>query len=156
MKILNSVNKIGNAKDTFEIANRAKILKQTKMMNREKKKKAALIIHAASLGAGSVGAGLAQLPGSDAAIIVPIQVAMVVSLSKLFDRPLKEGVAKSLVMQTTATMVGRGVSEFLVGWIPIAGNVINAGTASIITETLGWIIANEFSEDALSHANQEL
>jgi uncharacterized protein (DUF697 family) len=42
-------------------------------------------------------------------------------------------------------MVGRAASEFLVGWIPVAGNAINATTAAAITEFLGWVIANEFS-----------
>jgi len=146
MKKLAKVGKVFTAVEAVELANRARILKETKSINEKERKNAHKIIHAASLATAGVGAGLAQLPGSDASVIVPIQVTMVVSLSKVFGRPMKEGMAKSLIMQTTATMLGRGVSQFLVGWIPVAGNVINASTAFAITEALGWIIANEFSQ----------
>ena len=43
-----------------------------------------------------------------------------------------------------ATLVGRGVSQALVGWIPGVGNIINASTAASITEGLGWIVAKNF------------
>jgi uncharacterized protein (DUF697 family) len=141
----NPISVVGNVNEVANMAKRAQILKQTKDMDKEKRKKAAAIIHGASAATAAVGGGLAQLPGSDAAVIVPIQIAMVISLGKVFDRPLKEGAAKGIVAETTATMVGRAASGFLVGWIPVAGNAINATTAAAITEFLGWIIANEFS-----------
>ena len=144
---MKKVGKVFNAVEAVELAGRAKVLKETKNINEKERKQAMKIIHAASLATAGVGAGLAQLPGSDASVIVPIQVTMVLSLGKVFNRPIKEGMAKSLIMQTTATMLGRGVSQFLVGWIPVAGNAINATTAFSITEALGWIIANEFAQD---------
>jgi uncharacterized protein (DUF697 family) len=146
---MKKIGKAFNTIEALELANRAKILKETKTMNEIQRKKAMKIIHAASLATAGIGAGLAQLPTSDAALIVPIQVTMVVSLAKVFNRPLKEGAAKSLIMQTTATMIGRGVSQWFVGWIPVAGNAINATTAFAITEILGWIIANEFSQEKI-------
>ncbi len=42
------------------------------------------IIHAAAAAAGAVGAGLAQAPCSDAAVIVPIQVTMIVFLENKY------------------------------------------------------------------------
>jgi uncharacterized protein (DUF697 family) len=146
---MKKIGKAFSAIEAVELASRARILKETKSINEKERKNAMKIIHAAALATAGVGAGLAQLPGSDASVIVPIQVTMVISLSKVFNRPIKEGVAKSLIMQTTATMVGRGVSQFLVGWIPVAGNAINATTAFAITEALGWIIANEFAQGTI-------
>lgn len=107
------------------------------------------IIHAASTAAASVGAGLAQVPCSDSAIITPIQLAMTVSLGKVFGVKLSKSSAKSAMGTTMTSIVGRAASQVLVGWIPVAGNIINASTAATITEALGWILAKEFEEDYL-------
>jgi len=37
-----------------------------------------------------------------------------------------------------------GVSEFLVGWIPIFGNLFDALTAIGVIEVLGWVVVREF------------
>lgn len=108
------------------------------------------IIHTASAAAASVGAGLAQVPCSDSAIITPIQLAMTVSLGKVFGIRLSKASAKSAMATGMTTLIGRAASQVLVGWIPVAGNIINASTAASITEALGWILAKEFEEDSLN------
>ncbi|MDE6593369.1 MAG: hypothetical protein K2K57_09965 [Oscillospiraceae bacterium] len=113
-------------------------------MTNEQKKKCHAIIHAASVSAAGVGAGLAQIPFSDNAVIVPIQVAMIISLGKVFDLSISESAAMSALTTAAASTVGRGMSQILIGWIPGVGNVINASTAAGVTEAAGWIIANEF------------
>ena len=105
------------------------------------------IIHAASLSAAGIGAGLAQVPGSDSKLIIPIQSLMTISLGKVFGKNLDSSAAKSLMATGTTTMIGRAASQFAVGWIPRAGNIINAATAGVITESLGWILAKEFEKD---------
>lgn len=102
------------------------------------------IIHSASVAAGGVGAGLAQIPGSDNVIIIPIQTGMIISLGAVFGIKLSESTAESTLATVTATLVGRGISQLLVGWVPGIGNIINATTAAGITETIGWTVANEF------------
>ncbi|MCH4168819.1 MAG: hypothetical protein LKF42_06180 [Streptococcaceae bacterium] len=145
MKLFNQLNLTG---EVLGFAKRSLVLKQTKNIPESLRKQSAKVIHTASVATGSVGAGLAQLPGTDAAVIVPIQVTMVLSLAKIYQIPLKESVAKIIVTETTATLLGRTASQFLVGWIPGVGNVINAGTAVALTETLGWIVATEFAKKA--------
>jgi uncharacterized protein (DUF697 family) len=114
-------------------------------MTNEQRSKCHAIIHAASTAAAAVGAGLAQLPCSDNAAIVPIQVAMVISLGKVFGITLSESAAiSSLTVVATAT-TGRAVSQTLIGWLPFIGNAINAVTAASITEAAGWIVADDFS-----------
>lgn len=108
------------------------------------------IIHSTSALAGGVGAGLAQIPTSDNAILIPLQVGMIISLGAVFSMELTESAARATLATTTATLVGRGLSQVLCGWIPIVGNVINACTATGITETIGWAIANSFSKKAQS------
>ena len=102
------------------------------------------IIHTASASAAAAAAGLAQIPLSDTAVITPIQIAMVVSLSQVFGLRIGEGAAKSLVAGFTASFVGRAISQILVGWYPGIGNTINSATAAALTESIGWAAADHF------------
>ena len=116
-------------------------------MKNEMKKKCHAIIHAASASAAAIGAGLAQLPGSDNAVITPIQLTMAISLGKVFGLSLSEGAAKAAIASAAAATIGRTTSQVLVGWIPGVGNAINACTAATITEAIGWIMAGEFARE---------
>ena|ERR1035437_4176114 len=97
-----------------------------------------VIIHSAASAAAGVGAGLAQLPGSDAPVLVTIQSAMVAGIAQHYGVTLTKTAAADLVLTFAASMVGRGISQLLVGWIPGIGNAINASTAAGITEAIGW------------------
>ena len=106
------------------------------------------IIHSASAAAAGVGAGLAQIPLSDNALITPIQIGMTISLGKVFDRRLSESAAASLTATAITGMTGRAIAQVLCGWIPGVGNAVNAGTAATVTETLGWTLARKFDREA--------
>lgn len=106
------------------------------------------IIHSASAAAAAVGGGLAQAPGSDNLIIAPIQLTMAISLGKVFGINLDQSAGKAAVASAAAATVGRAASQVLIGWIPGIGNIINAATAATITESIGWILANEFERQA--------
>ena len=118
-------------------------------MTDDQNKKCHAIIHAASAAAAGVGASLAQIPGSDNAIITPIQLTMTISLGKVFGITLSESAAKAAIGSVAAYTVGRTISQFLIGWIPGWGNAINASTAASVTEALGWALANEFDNESL-------
>ena len=96
------------------------------------------IIHGAATAAASVGAGLAQLPGADNLVITPIQIAMIIAIGEVHGQSLSKAAAISALSAASAGIVGRTVSQLLVGWIPIIGNGINASTAFGITEAIGW------------------
>lgn len=106
------------------------------------------IIHSDSAAAAAIGAGLAQFAGSDSVLITPVQITMAISLGKVFGITLDQSAAKAAVANTTAAMVGRTISQVLIGWIPGVGNIINAATAATITETIGWIMAKEFESQS--------
>lgn len=108
------------------------------------------IIHTAATSAGAIGAGLAQLPMSDNLAIMPIQIAMVASLGKVFGRDLSETTIKALLGAAAGTIAGRTASQVLLGWIPFLGNAINASSAFGVTEAIGWKIANDFDKDSSS------
>ena len=113
-------------------------------MTDEQKEKCHVIIHGASTGAGAVGAGMAQLPMADNAVIVPIQVGMVLALGKVFNVELTEAAGKGVVLGMAATFVGRAASQVLLGWVPFLGNAVNAATAAGLTEAMGWGVAKKF------------
>lgn len=106
------------------------------------------IIHGTALAGGFVASGLAQIPGSDNAILVPLEILMVIGLGSVFAIRIRQSYRISIILGTAATMIGRAVSEFLVGWIPLFGNILDAATAIGVIEALGWIIAREFNSQS--------
>ncbi|MDN2639377.1 hypothetical protein OEZ17_17890 [Enterococcus avium] len=116
-------------------------------MNKTLRRKAHFIIHSASTAAAGVGAGMAQLPFPDATVLLPIQTAMVIALGKIFHIKLEQGAAKALATQFLAQKAGQMTARFLAGKLPVAGNIVNGSTAAAITESYGWLIAKEFSEE---------
>jgi uncharacterized protein (DUF697 family) len=114
-------------------------------MNDSQRAKCHTIIHSAATIAAGIGGGMAQIPGSDSVFIVPVQVGMIISLGAVFGIKLDESTAKATLASATATMVGRGISQVLIGWIPGWGNALNASTAFAVTESVGWAVANDFA-----------
>ena len=114
-------------------------------MNSDQLARCHAIIHSASASAGAVGAGLAQIPCSDNAVITPIQLAMAIGLGQVFGTELTESSAQAAVASVAGSTIGRTLSQVLVGWIPVAGNIVNACTAASLTEAMGWILAENFA-----------
>lgn len=114
----------------------------------EQRRKCNRIIHTASASAAGVGAGFAQFPGSDNAVITPIQLTMTLALGRVFGIELTESSAKATLASMAGATIGRTISQVLVGWIPGLGNAINACTAASVTEGIGWLLAEEFAERA--------
>lgn len=117
-------------------------------------KKCKAIIHTASVACGGVGTGLAQIPASDNAVIVPIQVTMIVSLGTVFELNITESVAKSVIASAGASIAGRTATQILWGWIPVIGNAINTATAAGLTEAIGWIAVKNFYERWIEDKNK--
>lgn len=114
-------------------------------LTREEKSRCHKIIHFTAVAASGVGGGLAQLPGTDNSIIVPLQIGMIIKLGSVFGMTISKSSAEATLATLIATIAGRGISQTLVGWIPGFGNVINASTAAGVTEMIGWAVANEFA-----------
>lgn len=104
------------------------------------------IIHTASAAAGAVGFGLAQIPLTDNAVIVPIQASMTIALGQVFGLEFTKRAAAATAASAAGTLLGRATSQIGAGWIPVAGNIINATTAASLTEALGWMLAEDFSK----------
>jgi uncharacterized protein (DUF697 family) len=96
------------------------------------------IIHGASAACAAIGGGLAQLPGSDNAVITPIQLAMITAIAAAHGTTIDKAAAAGVLASATAGLIGRTISQVLIGWIPLVGNAINAATAAAVTEAVGW------------------
>lgn len=112
-----------------------------------KKKKIHAIIHTATISAGVVGAGLANLPGSDTPVLTALQAAMIIAIGHEHDCELTKASAKSLLLTFPGSYGGRAISQCLIGWIPCYGNAINASTAMVMTQAIGWIANAYFATD---------
>ncbi len=105
------------------------------------RKRCSAIIHAASLAAGAA-AGVAVIPGSDAVIIMPIQVAMVAALAKEFGIRPSESLIRAAVYTTLGQILGKSGASLAMRWIPLGGNLIRASVAASVTEGLGWMLVD--------------
>lgn len=115
-------------------------------MPKELEKKCHIAIHSAT--AAAAAAGAIPIPMSDAIPITAVQIGMIIALGKAFGITLSESAAKSIVSVTLTQQAGRAIASNIIKAIPgagtILGGVIGASTAAAITETLGWIVADDF------------
>ena len=110
----------------------------------EAKKKHAHAAVAAAVTA-AFGEGFIPIPFSDAALLVPTQVAMIASITTIFGIEVSKGLLTSFVSSTTgsagATILGKTIVANLLKLIPVAGTVaggaISGSTAGLLTAALG-------------------
>ena len=114
----------------------------------ERRAQAHWVIHSASAASAAAASGLAQIPMSDNAVLVPIQVAMLLKLGNIYGVSMLEAGARSFLSELIASNLGKFVArtavQWLGGWIPFAGNAINASTAAAFTEAIGWAAVDDF------------
>lgn len=95
--------------------------------------------------AAATTAGASPIPFSDAAILVPIQLAMMASIAVTYGLPIERSTAASIAATAAATTAGRSVVGNLIKFIPGAGTAvagtINATVAGTFTYAMGhaWL-----------------
>ena len=98
-------------------------------------------IHFATLTAAIVG--FSPIPFSDAVLLVPIQLTMMMRLYKIFGASWSEALAKGITKELVVVGLGRSLVGNVLKFVPavgtIAGGAINATVATTITEALGWV-----------------
>lgn len=109
----------------------------------EKKKRAqAVIVTATTL---AMTAGATPIPFSDYAVLIPIQLGMIASITVIFGFDVNKSILTAFLSSTLgaggATLLGKTVVSNLLKMIPgvgtIAGGAISAATAGVLTAALG-------------------
>lgn len=108
-----------------------------------KRDRAEVAIKAATGAATTAGAS--PIPFSDAAILVPIQLAMMASIAVTYGIPIERSTAASIAATAAATTAGRSLVGNLIKFVPGAGTAvagtINATVAGTFTYAMGhaWL-----------------
>lgn len=115
------------------------------------KSKCAAVIHTATTAAAA--AGVIPIPMADTIPITGAQMTMIMGLAKVFDIPMTQAAAQSILGGTMASQAGRAIFSNIIKGIPgvgtVVGGVISAGTSVALTETLGWIVAEDFYKQSI-------
>ena len=110
-------------------------------MDSQTRRKCHETIHFATLTAAIVG--FSPIPFSDAVLLVPIQLTMMMRLYKIFGASWSEALAKGITKELVVVGLGRSLVGNVLKFVPavgtIAGGAINATVATTITEALGWV-----------------
>lgn len=99
----------------------------------------------ASAAALAAATGAIPIPFSDAAVLVPGQIAMIGGITAAFGISMDQGTIMALISSTVgaagATVLGKTIVANLIKLIPCAGNVIggviSSATAAALTSALG-------------------
>ena len=111
-----------------------------KLMTEEELKKCKAVIHSAS--ALCAAEGIIPLPGVDAVPISFTQVGMIVKLGSIFNQRITDTAAKAAISAAAATFVGRTAVKV----IPGVGWAVSGAVAGAVTETIGWLVANDLAK----------
>ena len=117
----------------------------------ERKRKATAIIGASV--ALATGVGATPIPVADAAVLIPIQTAMIASLAALYG--LRKEAIQHAVLPFVARVVGIYAASSLLKLLPVLGSIVNAAVAGSITGALGWYTQMQFEAIALAKITGE-
>lgn len=102
-------------------------------------------ISGAAISASAIGA--LPLPGADIVPLTTLQVALIVKLSLLYDKPIIKSEATAIIVATIAGGLGQNVFRQGVKFFPGLGSVIGASVAGVITFALGQAVKYAFEND---------
>ncbi len=95
--------------------------------------------------AAAAGAAFIPIPFSDAAALVPIQLAMMAKIAQLYKITFDRAALVAIISTTAATQAGRATFAGLLKMVPgagtVAGGAMSAGVASSFTYAMGqaWL-----------------
>ena len=112
----------------------------------EAKRKEAYNIVKLATTTATATAGLNPIPLSDAVLIAPQQIAMCMKIASIFNfDAMGEGVT-TLLKQQVMSLIGKQLVVSLTKFLPIVGNIINAGVAGTLTFALGSTMIEIYSK----------
>ena len=117
-------------------------------MSSDLKKECSKVIHTTATAAAAAGA--IPIPMSDTIPITVAQIMMVIQLGKVFDVEISQSVAKSILGVNLARETGRKIVTSALKMFP------GVGSAAALTETMGWIVADDFFRMSKGDKPQDL
>jgi len=98
------------------------------------------IIHSAAMSAAAASAVLAPgaVIGADTAVLIPIHVAMIITIGEVFHQSIGKDIALGILAGASGVALGSFGARAILGLIPIVGSVANASVSFICTEVIGW------------------
>lgn len=120
------------------------VLQNLQIVDLEGKKRRAQAAVATAMLA-TAGEGAAPIPFADCALMIPTQIGMIASITVIFGFDVNKSIITALLSSTIgaggATVLGKTVVTNILKFIPgvgtVAGGAISAGTAGVITASLG-------------------
>ncbi len=94
----------------------------------------------------AAGAAAVPIPFSDAAMLVPLQLAMMARISQIYGLKVERAAMLAVASSAAATAGGRALASNLLKFVPgagsVAGGAIGAGVASAFTLAMGqaWLV----------------
>lgn len=90
--------------------------------------------------ASAAGIGAVPLPGADIIPLTGIQVALMLRLATLYEKPISKDRAKELILSSLTGSLGKTIFRQAVKLIPGAGSVAAGGVAGSLTLGLGFAV----------------
>ncbi|GAB6901675.1 GTPase family protein [Kineosporia succinea] len=98
----------------------------------------------AAVGAAAA-AGATPIPFSDAAVLVPIQLTMMATISHIYDVGVDRSTAGALAATAAATAGGRSLVTGLIKTVPGAGTLIGGGIAAAVASAVTWAVGQAWT-----------
>ena len=89
--------------------------------------------------------GATPIPFSDAAILVPIQLTMMASISHIYDINLDRAVTASLAATAAATTAGRTAVANLIKLVPGVGSMVGGAISASIASAFTWAMGQAWT-----------
>lgn len=120
-----------------------------------KKKEANRIIRNYSAScAGAVAVNFT--PASDAFIIAPIQIAMIINLGKLYNLDITKSAASGIVTSLGLSLAGPVICQTIVSFIPVIKNLVGPPLAFGLTYSIGRAVSELFAQGKTMATKEEL
>ena len=124
-----------------------------------KKKREAVAARIGFYSAAAAAIGASPIPFSDAALLVPLQIAMSADIIHQYGMENLANISKAVIGNVVVTNLGKAFAGGLLKLFPglgtWAGGAINAGVALMITSALGFAISTICFECCKKIANGE-
>jgi uncharacterized protein (DUF697 family) len=78
-------------------------------------------------------------------VIGAVQINMVIEIAAEYGEEIDKSFAIAFIQKSLAEVIGVQIVDGIIRWMPGLGNLVHMGTASSVTETIGWTTVAYFN-----------